>query len=54
MDTETAPHIFCEYVALAELRFRRLGERFMKSSYYDEIPLFKALYFVTGVGLLEE
>jgi hypothetical protein len=40
--------------ALAEFRFRRLGNVFMEPSYYDEIPLCKVLYFVRGMGLLAE
>jgi hypothetical protein len=27
--TETAPHILCEYVALDDFRFRRLGKHFL-------------------------
>jgi hypothetical protein len=46
METETASHIICECVALAELRFRRLGIRFMKPSDYYEFPLCKVLYIV--------
>jgi hypothetical protein len=34
--------------ALAELKFRRLGNIFMEPSDYDEIPLCKVLYFVRG------
>jgi len=39
METETASHILCECVALAELRFRH----FMELSNYGEIPLCKIL-----------
>jgi len=36
METETASHILCECVALAELRFRRLGKHFMETSNYED------------------
>jgi hypothetical protein len=54
METETASHILCEYVALDELRFSCLGKHFMNPSNCDEIPLCKILYFVRGTGLLVE
>jgi hypothetical protein len=40
--------------ALAEFKFRRLGEHFMVPSDCDEIPLCKLLHFVSGMGLLVE
>jgi hypothetical protein len=40
--------------ALAEFKFRRLGDHFMEPSHYDEIPLCKILYLVRGIGLLTE
>jgi hypothetical protein len=54
METKTASHILCEYVALDELRFSCLGKHFMNPSNCDEIPLCKILYFVRGTGLLVE
>jgi hypothetical protein len=36
---QTASHILCKCVALAELRFLRLGKHFVETSDYDEIPL---------------
>jgi hypothetical protein len=54
METETASHILCECVALAELIFRRLGKHFMEPSGYDKFPLCKVLYFASGTRLLAE
>jgi hypothetical protein len=54
METETASHILCEFVALVGLRSRRIGKHFMEPSDYDEIPLCKIMYFVRGAGLLAE
>jgi hypothetical protein len=53
MEIETPSHILLECVALAELRYRRLGKHFMEPS-DDEIPLCKILYFARGTGLLVE
>jgi hypothetical protein len=36
----------CECVALAELRFYRLGKHVVEASDYDEIQLCKLLYFI--------
>jgi hypothetical protein len=52
--TETVSHILCKCVALAELRFRRLGKYFMEPSDYNDISLCKILYFVRRTGLLAE
>jgi hypothetical protein len=42
-------------VSLAEFRFRLLGKHFfMEPSDYDDIPLYKVLYFVKGTVLLAE
>jgi hypothetical protein len=49
MATETASHILCKCVALTEFRLSHLDKHFMEQSYYDEIPLFKTLYFVRGM-----
>jgi hypothetical protein len=54
METETASHILCECVALAELRFRCLGNHVIEQSDYDEIPSCKIQYVITGAGLLAE
>jgi hypothetical protein len=48
------PHIASDCVALAGLRFRRLGKYLMEPRDYDEIPLCKIMYFVRGTGLLAE
>jgi hypothetical protein len=40
--------------ALAEFKFRRLGEHFCERSDYEEILLCKILYFIRGAGLLAE
>jgi hypothetical protein len=44
METETAPNILCECVALADLRFHPLDKYFIDLSNYDKIPLCKILY----------
>jgi hypothetical protein len=44
----TVVYIYCETA------FCSLRKQFMESSDYDEIPLCKILYFVTGTGLLAE
>jgi hypothetical protein len=54
METETALHILCECVGLAELGIRRLGKLFTKPSDYDTILLCKTLYFVRCMGLMAE
>jgi hypothetical protein len=54
MERETASHIFCGCVALAELRFHCLGKHFMEPGDYEEILLWKIQYFVRGMGLLAE
>jgi hypothetical protein len=40
--------------ALAEFRFFAYLNIFMEPSNYDEIPLYKILYFVRGMGLMAE
>jgi hypothetical protein len=35
METDTASHVLCECMTLAESRFRRLGKQFMEPSDYD-------------------
>lgn len=46
-------HTSSESLALAELRFRRLGKHFMETN-NDEIPLYMTFYFFRRTGLLAE
>jgi hypothetical protein len=40
--------------ALAEFKCSRLVNIFMEPSKYDDIALYKIMYYVTGTGLLAE
>jgi hypothetical protein len=49
----SATHILCDCVAIAYLRFRHLGQFFMKSHDYYDGPINKDLHFIRSVGLIK-
>jgi hypothetical protein len=51
--SETASHIPCDYDALATLRFRHLGQHFMKPGDSEDISISRILHFVKGARLLK-
>jgi hypothetical protein len=48
---ESAAHDLCDCEALASLRFRHLGQFFMKPSGFYDAPIGKVLHFILSVGL---
>jgi hypothetical protein len=48
-----ATHILCDCEAVAEIRFRHLGQFFMEPSDYYDAPIDKVLHFCRGVGLIK-
>jgi hypothetical protein len=42
----TATHILCDCEAIANLRFRHLGQFFMDPSDYYDAPIYKVLHFI--------
>lgn len=48
-----ASHVLCDYEALAALRFRYLGQHFLKPGDFDDISISRVLYFVPSLGLLK-
>jgi hypothetical protein len=48
---ESATHVLCDCEALAHLRFRHLGQYFMKLSDLYDAPIGKVLHFIRSVGL---
>jgi hypothetical protein len=51
---QTASHLLCDVEALATLRFRHLGQNFMKPGALEDISVSRILHFVQGAGLLNE
>jgi hypothetical protein len=52
-EDESATHILCDCKAVAQIRFRHLGQVFMEPSDYYDAPIDKALHFIRGVGLIK-
>jgi hypothetical protein len=52
-DDELATHILCDCEALANLRFRHLGQFFMDPGDYYGAPINKVLHFIRNVGLIK-
>jgi hypothetical protein len=53
LEDESATHILCDWDAIANLRFRHLGQFFMKPSDYYDAPINKVLHFIPNVGLIK-
>jgi hypothetical protein len=49
---ESAQHILCDCEAIANLRFRHLGQFFMEPSDYYDAPINRVLHFIRSVGLI--
>jgi hypothetical protein len=45
--------ILCDCEAIANLRFRHLGQFFMDPSDYYDAPINKVLHFIRSVGLVK-
>jgi hypothetical protein len=45
--------ILCDCEAIANLRFRHLGQFFMEPSDYYDAPINKVLHFIRSVGLIK-
>jgi hypothetical protein len=45
--------ILCDCDAVAQIRFRHLGQFFMEPSDYYDAPIDKVLHFIRGVGLIK-
>jgi hypothetical protein len=43
----------CDCEAVAQIRFRHLGQFFMDPSDYYDAPIDKVLHFIRGVGLIK-
>jgi hypothetical protein len=52
-EDEPATHILCDCEAVAQIRFRHLGQCFMEPSDYYDAPRDKVLHFIRGVGLIK-
>jgi hypothetical protein len=52
-ENESATHILCDCEAIANLRFRHLGQFFMEPSDYYDAPINRVLHFIPSVGLIE-
>jgi hypothetical protein len=52
-EDESATHILCNCEAVDQIRFRHLGQIFMESNDYYDIPIDKVLHFIRGVGLIK-
>jgi hypothetical protein len=52
-EDESATHILCDCEAVAQIRFRHLGQFFMEPSDYYDAPIDKVLHFIRGVGLIK-
>ena len=50
--SQTASHVRCNCEALATLKFRHLGRRFLKAGDFEDNSVSKILHFVQGMGLL--
>jgi len=49
---ETTSHSLCNCETFTTLRFRHLGQHFMKPGGFEDITVSKILHFVQGTGLL--
>jgi hypothetical protein len=45
--------LLCDCEAVAQIRFRHVGQFFMEPSDYYDAPIDKALHFIRGVGLIK-
>jgi hypothetical protein len=45
--------ILCDCEAVAQIRFRHLGQFLMEPSDYYDAPIDKVLHFIRGVGLIK-
>jgi hypothetical protein len=52
-EDESATHILCDCEATGNLRFRHLGQFFMKPSDYYDAPINRVLHFIRSVGLIK-
>jgi hypothetical protein len=52
-DTEIVQEPICDYEAIANARFRHLGQFFMEPSDYYDAPIGKVLHFIRSVGLIK-
>jgi hypothetical protein len=52
-EDESATHILCDFEAIANLRFRQLGQFFMEPSDYYDAPINRVLHFIRSVGLIK-
>jgi hypothetical protein len=46
-------YILCDCEAVAQIRFRHLGQFFVEPSEYYDAPIDKVLHFIQGVGLIK-
>jgi hypothetical protein len=49
---EMASHVLGDYETLATIRFRHLGQHFMKPDDFHNISISRILHFVPSAGLL--
>jgi hypothetical protein len=49
-EDESATHILCDCEAVAHVRFRHLGQFFMEPSDYYDVPIYKVIHYIRGVG----
>jgi hypothetical protein len=52
-EDESATDILCDCEALANFRFRHLGQFFMDPSDYYDAPIYKVLHLIRSVGLIK-
>jgi hypothetical protein len=52
-EDESATHILCDCKAIANLRFRHLGQFFMEPSDYYDAPINRVLHFIRSVALIK-
>jgi hypothetical protein len=52
-EVESATHILCDCEAVAQIRFRNLGQFFMEPIDYYDAPTDKVLHFIRGVRLIK-
>jgi hypothetical protein len=52
-EDESATHILCDCEAIANLRFRHLGQFFMEPCDYYDARINKVLHFIRSVGLIK-
>jgi hypothetical protein len=52
-EDESATHILCDCEAIANLRFRHLGQFFTEPSDYYDAPINRVLHFIRSVGLIK-